>query len=115
MREPLVQLQLPGAGTFERRASGPAGGALAGLTIDTVQVNIGLRCNLACRHCHVESGPNRREEMSWATMEDVLDAAGRAGATTLDVTGGAPEMHPSFRRFVEAGRAQGLAVIVGRT
>ena len=50
--------------------------------------------------------------MTWETMLHVLHAAGRAGATTLDITGGAPEMHPHFRAFVEAGRARGLAVIV---
>jgi radical SAM/Cys-rich protein len=85
---------------------------LSSLSIDMVQVNIGLRCNLACHHCHVQSSPARKEEMSWDTMLLVLDAARRAGASTLDITGGAPEMHPRFREFVEAGLGQGLHVVV---
>jgi radical SAM/Cys-rich protein len=98
---------------FGRRVQEESGqeGLLA-LSIDTVQVNIGLRCNLACRHCHVQSSPVRKEEMSWDTMLLVLDAARRAKASTLDITGGAPEMHPRFRAFVEAGIEQGLHVVV---
>lgn len=80
--------------------------------IDTVQVNIGLRCNLACLHCHVESGPNRREEMSRETLEAVLRAVEATGASTVDITGGAPEMHPLFRWFVEASLALGARVMV---
>lgn len=80
--------------------------------IDTVQVNIGLRCNLACLHCHVESGPNRREEMSRETMTAVLRAVRTTGATTVDITGGAPEMHPDFRWFVDEARALGTKVMV---
>jgi radical SAM/Cys-rich protein len=106
-------LHILGQDEFDRRVASAAVGCrpLAGLSIDTVQANIGLRCNLACHHCHVESGPGRREEMSWETMGQVLDAARRAGAATLDITGGAPEMHPHFRRFVAAARAQDLGVI----
>ena len=101
------------ANAFDRRAAEATGGGdLRGASIRTVQVNIGLRCNLACHHCHVESSPKRTEEMDWPTMEQVLQAARDAGAAVLDITGGAPEMHPHFRRFVEAGRAQGLAVMV---
>lgn len=85
---------------------------LRGTTIDTVQANIGLVCNLACRHCHVESSPKRTEAMTWETMEAVLDAAEQSGAHTLDITGGAPEMHPHFRDFVDAGLARGLHLMV---
>jgi len=80
--------------------------------IETVQVNIGLRCNLACLHCHVESGPKRAEEMSLQTMEAVLRALSATGASTLDITGGAPEMHPRFRWFVAEGLARGARVMV---
>jgi radical SAM/Cys-rich protein len=80
--------------------------------IDSVQVNIGLVCNLACLHCHVESGPKRTEEMSRDTMNAVLRALETSGARTLDITGGAPEMHPHFRWFVEEGLARGAIVIV---
>lgn len=80
--------------------------------IETVQVNIGLTCDRACHHCHVESSPQRTEQMTWPTMKLVLDAAKRAGASTLDITGGAPEMNPNFWRFVRAARESGLHVIV---
>lgn len=82
------------------------------LSIETVQVNIGLRCNLACHHCHVESSPKRTEQMDWPTMQQVLVAARKTGAKILDITGGAPEMHPHFTAFVDAALAQGLHVIV---
>lgn len=97
---------------FDRRVMAASGEPLTAATIGTVQVNIGLRCNLACHHCHVESSPKRHEEMSWETMLQVLDAARRAGASMLDITGGAPEMHPRFGAFVDAAIAQGLQVIV---
>ncbi len=80
--------------------------------IATVQVNIGLKCNLICRHCHVNSSPLREERMDWETMEAVLDLAEKLEAEVVDITGGAPEMHPDFRRFVEAARGQGHEVIV---
>src|SRR3954451_13378191 len=108
----MIPLQIHGSNSFDRRVLEVDGRPLHGLTIRTVQVNIGLRCNLACHHCHVESGPNRTEEMDWPIMEQVLKAARGIGAAVLDITGGAPEMHPHFRRFVDAGRAQGLAVMV---
>jgi len=98
--------------SFAARVRSSVGAELHASAIDTIQANVGLRCNLACRHCHVESSPARREEMDWSTMELVLDAARRAAARTLDITGGAPEMHPHFRRFVASARAQGLEVIV---
>ncbi|CAA9424472.1 MAG: hypothetical protein AVDCRST_MAG64-3088, partial [uncultured Phycisphaerae bacterium] len=106
-----IPLTVLGHNAFDAEVNRASGPPMTGLSIDTVQVNVGLRCNLACHHCHVESGPNRREDMTWETMELVLAAARRAGAATLDVTGGAPEMHPHFRRFVVAARRQGLAVI----
>lgn len=97
---------------FDQMVHSAQGGPLVGQTLDTVQVNIGLTCNLACRHCHVESGPKRTEQMAWETMRLVLDAAKACKAKTLDITGGAPEMNPHFRRFVEAGLAEGLNVMV---
>jgi len=98
--------------TFAARVLRETGAPLDALAIETFQVNVGLRCNLACHHCHVLSSPRRTEEMSLETMRHVLDAARRAGATTLDITGGAPEMHPHFRWFVKEAVAQGLHVIV---
>ena len=69
--------------------------------LDTLQANLGYRCNQSCLHCHVAAGPKRTEEMSWATMETLLAFAARQGIQTLDLTGGAPEMNPDFRWFVE--------------
>lgn len=80
--------------------------------ITTVQVNIGLVCNLTCRHCHVNSSPRRTEAMDWETMTAVLRHAKSLSAEVVDITGGAPEMHPDFKRFVLAARSQGHEVIV---
>lgn len=107
-----VSLPLLHEGEFDARVRGERGGALHAVGIDTIQVNIGLMCNLACRHCHVEASPARREQMDWDTMLLVLDAARSCRAGTIDITGGEPAMHPHFRRFVEAARAASLDVIV---
>lgn len=98
--------------SFLRQVQSATGETLRGASLDTVQVNIGLKCNLACRHCHVESSPRREEAMSWETMQAVLRAARRAGSRTLDITGGAPEMHPHFCEFVDGAIRQGLHVMV---
>jgi len=81
-------------------------------TIETLQVNLGYRCNQTCVHCHVNAGPNRTEEMSAETVGAViafLDAS--PTVTTLDLTGGAPEMNANFRGLVRAARDRGLRVI----
>lgn len=101
-----------GSNEFAQRVRAAGTPRLEGLSVETVQVNIGLACNLACRHCHVESGPQRSEAMDWTTMSLVLAAAARARASCLDITGGAPEMHPHFRAFVGSALAQGLRVMV---
>lgn len=98
--------------SFDRAVRDATGGLLRPARIDTVQVNVGLVCNLACLHCHVESGPRRTEAMSRRTMEAVLRAVSASGASTVDVTGGAPEMHPDFRWFVDAAVARGVRVVV---
>ncbi len=99
-------------GAFDVAVEKATGGRLRGATLDTVQINIGLTCNLACHHCHVVSGPKRTEQMSRETLEHVLRLAGEAGATVMDITGGAPEMSPHFRWFVAAARTRGLDVMV---
>ena len=98
--------------SFDRRLREAGEERFNGLSIHTVQVNVGLKCNLACHHCHVESSPKRTEEMTWETMEMVLRAAEKAGARTIDITGGAPEMNPQFRRFVDAAIARRYEVMV---
>lgn len=85
---------------------------LTSLEITTLQVNIGYRCNLACKHCHVGGGPARTEMMDKETVDAVLRALANSGITTLDLTGGAPEMNPHFRRLVTDARKIGKQVIV---
>jgi radical SAM/Cys-rich protein len=80
--------------------------------VRTLQLNIGLRCNLACHHCHVESGPKRREAMDRRGVERVLELlALNPAVECLDVTGGAPELNPHFRFLVAEARALGRRVI----
>ena len=79
--------------------------------LTTLQVNLGYRCNQACFHCHVNAGPNRTEAMSDETIDLVLAVLERRRLGTLDVTGGAPELHPAFRRLVAAARDRGVRVI----
>jgi len=79
--------------------------------IDTLQVNVGYRCNQSCIHCHVNAGPNRTEEMSGEIADLVLDVLARRKIGTLDITGGAPELNPHFRRMVRSARARGVKVM----
>jgi radical SAM/Cys-rich protein len=85
--------------------------ALRRSRLETLQANLGYRCNQSCLHCHVAAGPKRSEEMAWETMVLLLRFARRQGIATLDLTGGAPELNPHFRRLVQAARAEGLRVI----
>lgn len=79
--------------------------------LETLQVNLGYRCNQACVHCHVNAGPNRTESMSQETIEEVLRFLRASSVHTLDLTGGAPELNPHFRYLVSAARALGVRVI----
>ncbi|RAI46103.1 arsenosugar biosynthesis radical SAM (seleno)protein ArsS [Rhodoplanes roseus] len=79
--------------------------------VTTLQVNLGYRCNQSCVHCHVAAGPSRTEEMDAATIDLVLTVLTRRGIDTLDLTGGAPELNPQFRRLVRTARALGVAVV----
>lgn len=79
--------------------------------LETLQVNLGYRCNLSCVHCHVNAGPARTEMMTAETIDTVIAFLQSASIKTLDVTGGAPEMHPQFRELVIAARALGVEVI----
>jgi len=79
--------------------------------LETLQVNLGYRCNQSCTHCHVAAGPNRTEQMSRQNVDAVLAFLEQYRIPTLDVTGGAPELHPLFRELVSRARALGLRVI----
>ena len=80
-------------------------------TLTTLQVNLGYRCNQACSHCHVDAGPNRTESMAADTLALIPRVLQTRGLTCLDITGGAPELHPGFRSLVRAGRELGVEVI----
>lgn len=85
--------------------------ALKRQRLDILQVNLGYRCNLSCTHCHVNAGPRRTEMMGDEGIELVLQAIKRLGIKTLDLTGGAPELHPLFRQLVSEARELGCEVI----
>jgi radical SAM/Cys-rich protein len=79
--------------------------------LDTLQVNLGYRCNQSCVHCHVGAGPHRTEEMAGETVDLVLAVLGHRAIPTLDITGGAPELNPHFRRLVASARDLGTRVM----
>jgi len=79
--------------------------------LETLQVNLGYKCNQSCLHCHVNAGPTRTEAMSRETIADVLAFIAVAGIRTLDITGGAPELNPHFRELVTRARELGARVI----
>ena len=95
--------------SFVQRVSGLN---LARRPLSTLQINLGKLCNQACHHCHVEAGPRRTEIMSWSVMEQILNLLADAPTIgTVDLTGGAPEMNPNFRPFVQAIAEMGKEII----
>jgi radical SAM/Cys-rich protein len=111
------QLQLLAAVPLERERrrvefAGFVGGALKPARLEIFQVNLGKLCNMTCRHCHVDAGPDRTDAMmADAIVDQVIAAIRRSGAHTVDITGGAPELHPRFRDVVEAGTTLGKHVM----
>jgi radical SAM/Cys-rich protein len=79
--------------------------------LETLQVNLGYKCNQSCVHCHVNAGPTRTEQMDLETVSVVLRYLEASAMGTLDITGGAPELNPHFRELVEGARALGVHVI----
>jgi radical SAM/Cys-rich protein len=79
--------------------------------LETLQVNLGYKCNQACFHCHVNASPDRKEMMSGETIDDVIAFMHAAKIKLLDLTGGAPEMNEHFKRLVRAARSAGVRVI----
>ncbi len=113
MNQPLQTPTVRERNRFDQAIEAATGTLLhASDRIQTLQINIGLICNLACHHCHVESTPKRTEQMDRETLEAVLVAAEKAQATTIDITGGAPEMNPHFRWFVAEARSRKHQVMV---
>ena len=97
---------------FEKQVAGINGDGLHSLKIETLQVNLGLRCNQRCKHCHLEASPQRMEMMEWPTMQLVLEGVRRINCGLVDLTGGSPELNPNFRRFVAFLRQEGQTVQV---
>ncbi len=98
---------------FDRVLSRSACAPLCRRMPTTMQVNVGKLCNQACHHCHVDAGPKRTEQMTRATAQRVLELlASSAEITTVDITGGAPELNANFQLIVERARELGRAVIV---
>lgn len=79
--------------------------------VTTLQVNLGYKCNQTCVHCHVNAGPNRKEMMSVETINTVIEYLHKQDIQTLDITGGAPELHPKFIDLIIAARQQSINVI----
>lgn len=79
--------------------------------LETLQVNLGYKCNLHCHHCHVNASPRRKEAMDEEIMDDILCFIKKQSIRTLDLTGGAPEMNPHFESLVKQSRALGVKVI----
>jgi radical SAM/Cys-rich protein len=72
------------------------------LDLSTIQINLGLICNQTCEHCHVDASPKRMEQMSWATMQAILAVTSKLPPARIDITGGAPEMHPHLEKFLRS-------------
>lgn len=103
------EIQIP---TFESKIQEMGMDGLKPTGVDIFQVNVGKMCNQVCKHCHVDAGPDRKEIMTRETMQQILDAMEGVPVKTVDLTGGAPEMNPDFRWFVEGLSKHGVQIIV---
>ena len=99
---PFFQQKMQDAGLFPLKPT----------KLEILQLNLGKMCNQVCKHCHVDAGPDRKEIMTRETMEQCLRALAESDIPTVDLTGGAPEMNPNFRWFVEQCHALGRHVMV---
>jgi radical SAM/Cys-rich protein len=100
------------AGDFEAALASAGWTGLHPAPLEIFQINLGKLCNMTCRHCHVDAGPDRTDEMmDRATVEACLAALDRTAAHTVDLTGGAPELNPNFRYLVDQAAARGKHVI----
>lgn len=108
----LAQAPSAGIGDFKDKLSEYGLFPLTPTGVDILQINLGYMCNQTCRHCHVDAGPDRKEIMTRETMLECLEAAANSPVNTVDLTGGAPEMNPDFRWFVEELSKLGKHIIV---
>ncbi len=101
--------------TFREKTQSAGFPVLKPSALDVFQVNIGYMCNQVCKHCHVDAGPDREEIMVREVMQQCLDVLSKNKIRTLDITGGAPELNPHFRWFVEEARKAGTEEIIVRS
>lgn len=97
----VLSENVPGGKDFEQYLSGISLFPLKPTLLEIFQINLGKMCNQVCKHCHVDAGPDRKEIMTWEIMEACLQVIGSEKSIhTVDLTGGAPEMNPEFRRLI---------------
>ena len=101
--------------TFKDKISETGQFPLKAKKLEVLQINVGYMCNQVCDHCHVDAGPDRKEIMTRDTMRECLEVIKSTGAHTLDLTGGAPEMNPDFRWFVEEAAKAGIKDFIVRS
>ncbi|GAA4238612.1 arsenosugar biosynthesis radical SAM protein ArsS [Postechiella marina] len=101
--------------TFKDKISETGQFPLKAKKLEILQINVGYMCNQVCDHCHVDAGPDRKEIMTRDTMRQCLEVIKNTGAHTLDLTGGAPEMNPDFRWFVEEAAKAGIKDFIVRS
>ena len=115
LASPLEQMRvlrrLPLVRTFDEALRSAGHYPLRPAPLQVLQINVGRLCNQTCRHCHVDAGPDRREQMTRETMEQCLAVLDRTPIETVDITGGAPELNPHFRWLVEQCAGRGRHVI----
>ncbi|PTX44696.1 radical SAM/Cys-rich protein [Christiangramia gaetbulicola] len=123
LSSPYNQLEFLGNGifkkgelpTFKEKISETGNFPLKPKKLEILQLNLGYMCNQVCSHCHVDAGPDRKEIMTVETMKQCLEVIKTTGAHTLDLTGGAPEMNPNFRWFVEEASRAGIKDFIVRS
>jgi len=101
--------------TFKDKISETSQFPIKAKKLEILQINVGYMCNQVCDHCHVDAGPDRKEIMTRDTMRQCLEVIKNSGAHTLDLTGGAPEMNPDFRWFVEEASKVGITDFIVRS
>ena len=112
LASPAEQLRLLKAVLLDAEFDARTGAGLVPAALEIFQVNLGKLCNMTCRHCHVDAGPDRTDAMmDDATLDQVIAAVRRSRARTVDITGGAPELHPRFRDLVQAALEAGKKVM----
>lgn len=109
--EPVINGSIP---AFSKQIGNTGNFPLQPSKIDIFQINVGYMCNQTCKHCHVDAGPDRKEIMTRETMQICVDLVEKHQFSTVDLTGGAPEMNPDFRWFVEALKKAGAKEIIVR-